>query len=261
MTTPDKPLTLEEIDKLEREFHSARNVREFRVQPELVLRLCAAARATPSPVATQEEYKPWRPSWADDVPPTQEPVKDYNDILRMVRELAADPERDHHVKQVAGSAENLINALRTETTVLARNLVSTHSDLDEARREIERLQKRVADLEANIGLKAKRRLREENDTLRSEVERLTRCCNGDVERERNELRAEVERLKETHVDKAAAWDKMIADKAPLRAQLAACREALDELAEAVPIAGCVGNISDDLVKKVRAALTDTGKRE
>jgi hypothetical protein len=36
---------------------------------------------------------------------------------------------------------------------------------------------------------------EENAKLAEEVERLTRCCNGDVERERNELRAENEMLR------------------------------------------------------------------
>jgi hypothetical protein len=40
-----------------------------------------------------------------------EAVKDHHDILRMVRDLAADDARDHYVKQVAGSAENLIDAL------------------------------------------------------------------------------------------------------------------------------------------------------
>jgi hypothetical protein len=60
-------------------------------------------------------------------------------------------------------------------------------------------------------------------TLRAENERLTRCCNGDVERERNELRAENERLREALED--------IADKYGDVASAEIARAALNRVGE------------------------------
>jgi hypothetical protein len=51
-----------------------------------------------------------------------EAVKDHHDILRMVRALAADDARDSYLRQVAGGAENLIDALASEIETLRAEL-------------------------------------------------------------------------------------------------------------------------------------------
>ena len=106
----------------------------------------------------------------------------------MVRKLAADVERDHYVRQVAGSAENLIDALAKLLNITRGMWEHAESECEALREEVERLM--LAEQAERNGCVA---LRVENERLREALEVYANCRGAPGEMARAALQSEGEK--------------------------------------------------------------------